>query len=272
MMYVSLIPYLPVISRFSSGLRSVLIFIVIVVAVSATDSASAAANEVVSINVTEDVEVDVSIYPAVGDKILLWMACNEGGEGPETRTAEIINKQGIEVWLPDFLSAHFMPQGPSSIYKVTGDEVAAIIDVIVKKYPEKKVYLIAGGRANAPLLRGAVAWEKQNPDKPLAGAVLLYPRLNLLEPVPGSDPVYIEAVGQSKLPVIILEGERTPNRWGLPHLAEKLRLSGSAVSYELLPGVRGYFYTRPGKTEIERAMSEKLHEIVKAQLDKLERL
>ncbi|MDH5394088.1 MAG: hypothetical protein OEY11_12940, partial [Gammaproteobacteria bacterium] len=229
---------------------------------------AAATNEVVSLHVTEDIDVDINIYAADGKKVLLWLACNEGRQGAETHTAERLASQGIEVWLPDFLTAHFLPQGPSSIFKVAAEEVAAVIDVIYKKHAEKKLYLLAGGRASTALLRGIVEWEKQNPDNTLGGALLLYPRLNLLEPVPGTEPVYIKAVGQSKLPVLILEGEHTPNRWGLAHLSSRFALSADSVDYELLPRVRGYFYTRPDKTEAEQALSKKLPDIIKTQLDR----
>lgn len=227
------------------------------------------AAEAVSLSISDNVDVDINIYPANGDKVILWLACNEGREGAEAKAAKHLLKQGIEVWFPDFLSAHFLPQGPSSIYKITGKEVAAVIGFIVKERPGKSIYLVAGGRANAPLLRGAVEWEKQSDNKSLQAAILLYPRLNLLEPVPGNEPVYIEAVGKAKLPIVILEGERTPNRWGLPHLTEKLKENSVSVSSELLPKVRGYFYTRPKKTPAEKALSEKLHEIVYKQISKL---
>lgn len=227
------------------------------------------ASETVTLSVAEDVDVVISTYPATGDKIVLWLACNEGNPGPETRAAEYLSKQGTEVWIPDFLSAHFLPQGPSSIYKISGQEVAAVIDLINQQQPGKDIYLVAGGRANAPLLRGAVEWEKQAGHKAIKGAIMLYPRLNLLEPVPGNEPVYIEAVGKTKLPIVILEGERTPNRWGLPHLSGKLRQGGSTVDYELLPKVRGYFYTRPKKTPAEEALASKLPELVLSQFSKL---
>lgn len=228
------------------------------------------AAEIVTLSVTDDIEVDISIYPAKGDKVILWLACNEGREGPEARAAKLLVKQGIEIWFPDFLSAHFLPQGPSSIYKIPGSEVAAVIDKIHKERPNKSIYLVAGGRANAPLIRGVVEWEKKQDNKSLRAVILLYPRLNLLEPVPGNEPIYIEAVGKTKSPVVILEGERTPNRWGLPHLSSKLKQSGASVSYELLPKVRGYFYTRPQKTDAEKLMTDKLHEIIYTQIIKLD--
>ena len=226
------------------------------------------AKETLSMSLSDEVDIDINVYPAKGDKIILWLACNEGREGVVTRSANVLNQQGIEVWLPDFLSAHFLPQGPSSIYKIPGTEVAAVINMISKKRPNKEIYLVAAGRASAPLLRGAAEWEKLPSNKKLKGAIMFYPRLNLLEIMPGKEPVYIESVGKASLPMIILEGERTPNRWGLPHLSRALKQASPSVSYSLLPKVRGYFYTRQKKTAAEEALSNKVHELILNNLSK----
>lgn len=233
---------------------------------------SAQAADSISLVISEDIDVSIDIYSATDnrEKVLLWLACNEGSEGTETRSAAELNKHGIDVWLPDFLSAHFLPQGPSSIYKIPGAEIAAVINEIVKQRPQADIYLVAAGRANAPLLRGAVEWEKKTGNKALKGILMLFPRLNLLEPVPGNEPVYIEAVGKTRLPIIILEGGRTPNRWGLPHLKKALEKNGSSVSFSILPKVRGYFYTRPKKTKAEEALSKKVHELILNNLLKLD--
>lgn len=232
----------------------------------------AQAADAISLVINDDIDVSISIFPATNNrnKVLLWLACNEGSEGTETRAAAKLNKHGIDVWLPDFLSAHFLPQGPSSIYKITGTEVNAVISEIVKQRPGADIYLVAAGRANAPLLRGAAEWEKNPANKALKGMLMFYPRLNLLEPVPGNEPVYIEAVGKTRLPIIILEGARTPNRWGLPHLQKALEKNGSPVSFSILPKVRGYFYTRPKKTSAEEALSKKVHELILNNLSLLE--
>jgi len=226
-----------------------------------------------TLSINDDIEVSIDIYPATkqASKIILWLACNEGSEGTETRSSSKLNHHAIEVWLPDFLSAHFLPQGPSSIYKIPGTEVAAVISQISQARPEADIYLVAAGRANAPLLRGAVEWERHPKNKALKGMIMLYPRLNLLEPVPGNEPVYIEAVGKTKLPILILEGERTPNRWGLPHLKTALSKNGSKVSSSILPRVRGYFYTRPNKTKAELELSKKVHQLILDSLSQLDK-
>lgn len=226
-----------------------------------------------TISVNNETDVDVSIYPAKGDVLFIWLACNQGSEGAETRSAAVLVEHGIEVWLPDMLSAHFLPPGPSSIYNIPGEEIAVIIDAAIEKTGKKHIYLVAGGRAAAPLLRGAVAWEKKRVEgsQQLSGALLIYPRLTLLKPEPGTEPVYIEAVGKAKLPIVILEGERTPNRWGLPHLTAAFRKNSVFVTSSLIPKVRGYFYVRNDATPAEQAMSQQLPYLIMDHLSNFKR-
>ncbi len=226
-----------------------------------------------TISVNDEIDVDVSIYPAEGDVLFIWLACNQGSEGAETRSAAVLVEHGIEVWLPDMLSAHFLPPGPSSIYKIPGEEIAVIIDTAIEKTGKKLIYLVAGGRAAAPLLRGAMAWEKRHAAETqrLSGALLIYPRLTLLKPEPGTEPVYIEAVGKVRLPIVILEGERTPNRWGLPHLTAAFRKNSVFVTSSLIPKVRGYFYVRNDATPAEQAMSRQLPHLLISHLSDFER-
>lgn len=226
-----------------------------------------------TISVSDEIDVDVSIYPAEGDVLFIWLACNQGSEGAETRSAAVLVEHGIEVWLPDMLSAHFLPPGPSSIYNIPGEEIAVIIDAAIEQTGKKFIYLVAGGRAAAPLLRGAVAWEKQHGENSqrLSGALLIYPRLTLLKPEPGTEPVYIEAVGEARLPIVILEGERTPNRWGLPHLSAAFRKNSVFVHSALIPKVRGYFYVRNDATPAEQAMSRQLPHLLMSHLSDFKR-
>ena len=96
----------------------------------------------------------------------------------------------------------------------------------------------------------------------LQGALLITPRILAKKPEPGSDPVYIREAGLSRHPIRILEGERTPNRWGLPHLTASLSRSGSAVDSDLIKGVRGFFYLRGDKTAQEIKMTAQLDRII----------
>jgi len=113
-----------------------------------------------------------------------------------------------------------------------------------------------------PVIRGLADPRIKNAQSKLRGALLITPRINKKTPQPGSEPVYIDEVGASVHPIRILEGERTPNRWGLPHLGNALARSGSEVSSGLIEGVRGYFYLRDDQTEAEIEMTQNLDRLI----------
>ena len=69
---------------------------------------------------------------------------------------------------------------------------------------------------------------------------------------------------------MILEGERTPNSWALPSLADKMRQGGGAVSVSIIPGVRGYFYRQQKPYKSEDIVSAQLSGMIKASMIKLD--
>lgn len=81
------------------------------------------------------------------------------------------------------------------------------------------------------------------------GVLLITPRLNQKASESGLEPVSIDEAGLSIHPLLILEGERTPNRRGLVQLATSLSQSGSRVRTGLIDGLRGYFYLRRNRLQ-----------------------
>jgi len=191
---------------------------------------------------TDEGAVDIRVFTAQGDTLLLGFPCDEGKSMAEERTAASLAEDGIEVWMPDMLSAFMLPNVRSSRAKIPTASILAVIDAAMQS--GKKVYLIASGADTEIILRGAAAWENTHARKPLSGAVLLFPRLFKTEPVPGVIPEYMDVVGKTRLPLMLLEGERTPNRWGIKSLSSELGKGGSAVYAKLIPLVRGYFFKR----------------------------
>lgn len=225
----------------------------------------ASAKDIHSIDVSGDVSVDVRIFPANGDRLLLGFPCDEGSSIAEEATANSLSEDGIEVWMPDMLSAFMLPKVRSSISQIPVEAIDRLIDAALKT--GKQVYLIASGPDTDLVLRAAADWERKHPDEPQpAGAVLLFPRLNKSAPEPGKEPEYVDSVGATHLPVLLLEGERTPNRWGIKHLVAALGKGGSPVDARVIPDVRGYFFKRQDSNMPEEVATSQLSGLIKASL------
>ncbi len=231
-------------------------------------------SEIISVDLASGDSVDIRQFSAQGDngdKLLLGFACDEGTGTAEMNTAAMMADGDIEIWMPDLLSAHFLPKLKSSLVEIPSSDIVDLIDLAVAQ-ADKAVYLIASGTGSALLLRGLHAWEQQNPEQltQLKGVILLYPRLNASAPEPGKDPVYIDAVGKTKTPIAILEGSKTPNSWALSGLKEQLEVGGSVVTTSLIPGVRGFFYERDKPNLPEGVVTDQLAGLVRASMVKLD--
>lgn len=215
-------------------------------------------------------EIPLRAYSARGATLVLWLACDEGRGTREARASWGLAANGVEAWLPDFLGGHFLPVAPSSMAQISGEEVAALIDMALAA-TTKKIFLISAGRGAVPTLRGIRAWQEKHPGSTNpAGVILFYPELYADTPVPGAEAEYHEIVKQTRIPLFIYQGERSPGRWWLSHLRAALESGGSRVHTELLPKVRGYFYVRQEPTPEEEAMSQSLPELILKAIKTLE--
>ncbi|MCW8957196.1 MAG: hypothetical protein OQL09_09960 [Gammaproteobacteria bacterium] len=225
-------------------------------------SPSVLAKEIKTI-ATADAGIEVRVFAAQGQALLLGFPCDEGKSIAEEKTAASLAEDGIEVWMTDMLSAYMLPNLRSSRAEIPSEALLAVIDAAIKT--GKKVYLIASGPDTELVLRSASLWEASH-KQPLSGAVLMFPRLFKSEPVPGVIPEYVDVVGKTRLPLMLMEGERTPNRWGIKSLSYELGKGGSVVTAKLIPNVRGYFFKRQDPNRSEEVVTSQLAGLIKVSL------
>jgi len=212
---------------------------------------------------TDEADIEIRVFPAEGNILLLGFPCDEGKSVAEEKTARSLAEDGVEVWMPDMLSGFMLPKVRSSLADISTDTITAIIAEALKT--GKKVYLIASGPDTELILRAASEWEASE-EAPIAGAILMFPRLFKAEPIPGQIPEYVDAVGKTKLPIMLLEGGRTPNRWGLNTLSKELHKSGSQVTSKVIPKVRGYFFKRQDANRSEDVVTSQMAGLIKVSL------
>jgi hypothetical protein len=251
--------------------RSLRLYAAMALLASALCATSAWSMEVSTFKLPDGTEVSLRQFPAAGDTLLLWFACDEGQGTAESKAAAELAKRGIATWLPDMLGAHFLPMSPSSMDELPAQEIAAVIARAV--HSGKRVYLVTAGRASLPVLRGLAAWQKQaSPEArdAIEGVLLFYPELYAGTPVPGAEARYEPVVSETRTRIVILQGERSPGRWWLRHLRQAFERAGSTVHTALLPGVRGYFFIREEQTAEEVATAARLPELVQDALRQID--
>ena len=222
-----------------------------------------------TLEINDEIEIDIVTFGERGKTGIIWFACRQGEDAIEFATARRLANRGYQIYFPDMLSAHFLSSLPSNIARIPVAEVVAVISHIMDSTSAERLYLLAGARAAVPVIRGLADKKLQHIDSKLKGALLITPRIYKTTPDPGSEPVYIDETGLSIHPILVLEGERTSNRWGLPHLTATLEKSGSRVQSDLIDGVRGYFYLRNDQTPVEAKMTRQLDSLIHDNLQKL---
>lgn len=216
----------------------------------------------------DDTSIEVRVFSATGDTLLLGFPLDEGKSVIEEHTAASLAEDGIEVWMPDLLSAYMLPNVRSSLTDIPVEAILKLIDEGIAT--GKKVYLIASGPNTELILRGASQWEAIHKSS-LPGAIMLFPRLFKHSPDPGVAPEYIDSVGTTRLPLMLLEGERTPNQWGINKLVHALQKNGSPVYAKLIPSIRGKFFTRKDPNRSEAVVASQLAGLIKVSLYYLRR-
>lgn len=111
----------------------------------------------------EDLEIPVTVYPAAGDRVLLWLPSEYGFQQSHETLALGLAQRGIESWIADLYSAHFLPVGPSAVEAFSAQTVTALIQA-AHEATGKEVLLAGHDRGAIPALEGARSWQLAHPE------------------------------------------------------------------------------------------------------------
>ena len=230
--------------------------------------AAAVAVQARDVRLADGIDVPVSVHTATGDALLLWLPSGIPGATPDAVLAEKMRAHGIEVWRADVLEARFLPALESSLEQVPDSNIVALIDAA--RASGKRVTLLASARAGLLALRGAHAWQTAHPGVAgLDGVILLHPNLYLGPPEPGREAEFHPVVTRTRLPVHVIQPEKSPWRFRLDALKTALERGGARVTVQFLPGVRDRYYFRADATPEEDAETAQLPARVRTAIDTL---
>ncbi len=214
-----------------------------------------------SVTTGDGTDIPYTAYAGSGGRLFIWLPSEAGLQPSEQQAARRLAAAGVTVWLIDPLSGRFLPLEQSSMDKVPGGDIAALITAAGAT--GKRVYLVTTGRGAIPMLRGARAWQQAHPSlSPLAGVILLSPKLFVATPDPGQAARLMPVVQATNLPVFVIQAGNSPWRWKLDRTIPALERGGADVFLRLLPGVRDRFNFRPDATPAEQALGRRLPQLV----------
>ena len=224
-----------------------------------------AAAESISIPVAPNVDVPVTRYHSTKQRLILWLPSEAGVMQAEHDTAAKLARRGYSVWVADLFGARFLPLGLSSMDNIPAADVAGLIQAAAKQY--RKIILISSGRGAAVALSGVQG--KRPPA--IAGAVPLFPNLLTHSPEAGEEAEYLPLAQQTCLPIVILQGDKSPWHWQLDGLKQQLIQGGSRVAVRHLPGMRDRFYFREDALPSELELGTRLDRLILDAIKKLPR-
>jgi len=202
-----------------------------------------------------NVDFDITVYPASGKNMILWIAPTYGFHKGQYQLAAILAKQGIEVWMVDLPEMLFLPRGSRFMKQLSGQYVSELI-IRMHQQAGKKILLMSSFYGAIPVLRGAHKWQLSKPDTPyLTGALLFSPVMYAKIPSLGRNPVFLPDVNVSNIPIMIFQGEKSSNRWQLSHLLEKLYRKDAPVYAQIMPGVTSLFYKEAKNNMTDRYLN-----------------
>lgn len=206
-----------------------------------------------------DTQIPISHYAARGSSRIVWLPSEYGVLPEEQAVARRLARKGIEVWVADLYGARFLPTVASSAEALAADDVFHVLEEASRD--GRRLWLVSAGRGAKVALEGARLWQ-QRKGKTLAGIILLYPNLYAGQPEPGEDPAYLPITTETRQRIYILQGELSPWYWTLDSLVHSLQQGGSRVTVQTFPGIRDRFHFRPHATPAERALGERLPNII----------
>jgi thiol-disulfide isomerase/thioredoxin len=204
-----------------------------------------------SLTLNDGTELLVSVFPAKGSQLLIWIPSYASPFDAVTGIAEQLQQAGVEVWYADLLEAHFLPKTASSAYKIPGTDIVQLMEH-ARQSTGKKIYWYTESRTTIPVLIGLRQWQLTTKDaKNFGGVVLNSPYFYIETPDPGQDAQLRPVVSATNLPVYILQPEYSPRYWQLRETVPALEQNGSDVFVQVLKNMRGRFHFRPNATDDE---------------------
>ncbi|MDH5395235.1 MAG: TlpA family protein disulfide reductase [Gammaproteobacteria bacterium] len=229
--------------------KSFLLHILLLLSLSPFSSA----NEI-SVQVSAADEITAEHYPGSGNNLIVWIAPEYGFRTGHRVLAEMLSKQGIEIWMVDMLDALFLPHNSTSIKNLRGKYVANIVEQAHNK-TGKKIIVMGDSYASLSVLYGIHEWqEKEIKKNYLIGAILFSPYTYQSIPPLGQLPVYMPIISATNIPIMIYQAENNGNIGQFNTLVKKLQQHGNPVYTRITPKVMSIFY----REEVSAEMREQL--------------
>lgn len=211
--------------------------------------------EAVSVQLDEDTDIQVQIYPAKGETLLVAFPSEHGITDGLTDLARRLGAEGVEVWIADPFSTWFLPPVEASLKEIPVTAYAALIARAMQS--GKELYLLGNDKGAGLLLESAREWQS-NYSGILSGVFLISPDLYSRTPEVGDDGTFLPVAKATNLPVFLFVASKSTLALRVKNTVTTLEKGGSDVYVQILADVRNRFFFRPDATGREQQLSSVL--------------
>ena len=208
--------------------------------------------------------LDYVRYPAEGDMRLIWVSSERGQGEAEQTAASGLAKRGVEVWMVDLSFSYLLEEGRKGLDQVPSADMRTLLK---QAGGEKRLVVVALGRAAVPVLRAYGSWPENEGRPQSLDYLLMHPNL-YEEAEPLQEPRYLSLGKLEGARLLIMQPRRSAGVLWLDRQGEALRKQGAAVQNEVLERLREGFWARQDATEYEIEMSQRLGDLVWDRLSK----
>ena len=231
-------------------LFSLQIFIVIL-----TFSMPAYSEDTMFVSLTDDSELQVQVYSAEGDSLLIILPSEHGITEGLSNLAKELSNTGIETWVADPFTTWFLPTVTASLKEIPVSAYAKLIAHAEKT--KKNIYLLSNDKGARVLLESVHEWQSDSHGV-LSGVILISPDLYIKTPTVGNDGDLLPVAQATNLPVFIYVASKSTLALRINDTVNALQKGGSDVYVQVLPNVRNRFFFRPDATDVEQQTASNL--------------
>ncbi len=207
-------------------------------------------------------QLDYLSYPADGTQRLIWVSSERGQGEAERAAASQLAKRGVEVWMVDLTFSYLLEEGRKGIDQVPSADMRTLLRLAGR---EKKLVVVALGRAAVPLLRAYGSWQESEGRPHVLNYLLMHP--NLYEQAePLREPRYLSLGNLEGARLLVMQPRRSAGVIWLDRQGDALRKQGARVNNVVLERLREGYWARQDATEYEIRMGQRLGDLIWDQL------
>ncbi|CAA6803327.1 MAG: Unknown protein [uncultured Thiotrichaceae bacterium] len=202
--------------------------------------------------------ISISQFGEKGDRIL-WIPSEYGvRKAAHYQLMNQLSNYQHEIWLAELHDSYFITSGRSSLTKIPASDIAELIQKSIPK-DGRKLFLATSSRGAILTLLGLREWQQTTGSlKAIAGLALIHPNFQAQTPSPGQKMEFFPLVDSVKLPIFLIQPDKSSKYWHVRDLVKRLSNAGSEVFVQIVEDAGDGYFARSNSNESEKQRAKEL--------------